>query len=109
MDLRNPPALLRMTVGAVIAAGGAFAFLMAHRQVTRTGQFSAFGGLGGPALVVLGLGLLLFKGYRQERLDRGEDISQLTGLALLTPRWRAVLAVAVLAAFAGYSWLSGWL
>jgi len=109
MDPRNPPALLRMTVGAVIAAGGAFAFLMAQREVTRTGEHSLLGGFGGPALTVLGLGVFLFKGYRQERLDRGEDISQLTPLGLITPRWRAVLAVALLAGFVGYSWLSGWL
>jgi hypothetical protein len=36
--------------------------------------------------------MALFPGYREERLRRGEDISQLAGVALLTSRWHALLA-----------------
>ncbi len=100
--------LLRMLAGAGIAAGGGFAFLVAHRQTAATGEFSALGAFGGPAFGVLGLGLLLCKGYREERLERGEDISRLEGLGLLTPRWRAVLGAALLAGLAGFGALSGW-
>ncbi len=44
---------------------------------------------------MLGLGLLLFPGYRTERLTRGEDLSSLSGLRLLTPRWWIMLVAAL--------------
>ena len=53
-----------------------------------------------PAVGVLGVGMLLFPGYKEERLARGEDISELSGAQLLTPRWWAVLTVALVAGFA---------
>jgi hypothetical protein len=96
-----------MLVGLLIAAGGAFSFAMAYRQALAYGEFG-IGGIAGPALAVLGVALVLFPGYRQERLERGEDISSLRGLDLLTSRWKAVLVVALLAGLAGYIWLSGW-
>lgn len=52
-------------------------------------------GLAGPAFFVLGVALILFPGYRTERLARGEDISHLSGWDLLTPRWKAVTGVAL--------------
>lgn len=109
MDLKNkPPVLLRMLIGAGISAGGVFMFLLALKQAREAGRFSMLGGFGGPGFAVLGLGLVLFKGYRQERIERGEDISRLEGLALLTPRWKGVLITALLSGLAGFSWLSGW-
>jgi len=47
----------------------------------------------GPCFFVFGVALILFPSYSQERIDRGEDITKLQGLALLTPRWWAVLVV----------------
>jgi len=55
-----------------------------------------------PAFLVLGLGLILFPGYREERMARGEDISGKQGLALITLRWWAILAVASIAGVANY-------
>lgn len=49
------------------------------------------------AFLVMGVGLFLFPGYREERLARGEDISGLEGAALITPRWWAILVLALLA------------
>jgi len=57
---------------------------------------------------VLGLGLALFKGYRQERIERGEEISGLEGAALITPRWWAVLAVGAVAGLLNFGRLVGW-
>lgn len=109
MDLKNnPPPLVRRLVGLGIAAGGVFMTRLAWIQATRDGSFSNLGAMGGPAFAAIGLGLVLFKGYRQERLERGEDISQLEGLALLTPRWKAVLGVALLAGLGNFGRLSGW-
>ena len=48
-----------------------------------------------PAFLVLGLALVAIPGYKEERLGRGEDISQLSGVQLLTPRWWAVLVIAL--------------
>ena len=40
-----------------------------------------------PAVFVLGVALILFPGYKEERIARGEDISGLQGWQLITPRW----------------------
>ncbi len=50
-----------------------------------------------PTFLVLGLALVAIPGYKEERLTRGKDISGLSALQLLTPRWWAVLAVALAA------------
>ena len=43
---------------------------------------------------VLGLAMVFVPGYRGERLVRGEDITQLQGWKLITPRWWVILGVA---------------
>jgi hypothetical protein len=55
---------------------------------------------------VAGLALVLFPGYKEERLARGEDISALSGTQLLTPRWWVVLVIALLAGLANYGLLA---
>ena len=59
-----------------------------------------------PTFCVIGLGLILFPGYKEERLARGEDISALAGVQLVTPRWWAVLIVATAAGAANYALLA---
>jgi hypothetical protein len=61
------------------------------------GYYSVKGSMLFPAAAVLGLGGVLFPGYREERLARGEDISKLHGMQLLTPRWWTILGVALAA------------
>ena len=60
-----------------------------------------------PTILVMGVALILFPGYREERLSRGEDISQLQGMQLLTPRWWAILVVCFIAGAANYFALKG--
>jgi hypothetical protein len=48
-----------------------------------------------PAFCVTGLALVLFPGYKEERVARGEDISQLNKYELITARWWAILVVAM--------------
>jgi ABC-type Fe3+-siderophore transport system permease subunit len=55
-----------------------------------------------PMFFVLGLGMMLFPDYKTERVKRGEDISQLEGVKLLTARWWVILAIALLAGFGNY-------
>ena len=55
-----------------------------------------------PMFFVIGIAVVLFPDYRRERIERGEDISQLSGMQLFTARWRAVLVIAFLAAATNY-------
>jgi hypothetical protein len=61
-----------------------------------------------PAFLVLGLALMIFPGYREERIARGEDISQLHGRQLITPRWWAILVIALVAGGVNYLLLLYW-
>ena len=81
--------------GAFIATMGAILTYLSWHSAISEGSFSLKAGFGGPAFAIIGIALLLFPGYQSERIARGEDISQLTGAQLLTPRWWGVLAVAL--------------
>ncbi len=48
---------------------------------------------------VMGLGIIIFPDYRTERINRGEDISSLSGIKLLTLRWWLILIAGFVAAF----------
>lgn len=110
MDLRdNPSPTIRRVAGVAMAAASGWMISQAWHQAGREGEFSLTAALLGPAFAVIGFGLVLFKGYRQERLERGEDISRLHGLTLLTPRWKGVLAVAIGAMLINFLLLKGWL
>jgi hypothetical protein len=50
----------------------------------------------GPGVAFIGLALLVVPGYRRERVERGEDISGLTGTRLITRRWWGILAIGLL-------------
>ena len=104
----NPPPTIRRLVGFGIAALSGWMTNLGWTQAHRDGEFSMAAALLGPAFCVIGLGLVLFKGYRQERLERGEDISELQGMELLTPRWKGVLAVAGVAMLINFALLKGW-
>jgi hypothetical protein len=81
--------------GAFIATIGAVLTYWSWYSAISAGSFSLKAGFGGPAFAILGVALLLFPGYKSERVARGEDISQLSGAQLLTPRWWGVLAVSL--------------
>jgi hypothetical protein len=59
-----------------------------------------------PAFFVLGVGMIVFPGYKEERIARGEDISRMRGRELITPRWWILLMVAFVAAGLNYLLLS---
>lgn len=60
----------------------------------------------GAMTMFVGLGLIIFGGYRTERIARGEDISQLNGLKLLTPKWWGILIVSLVFAFANWIYVA---
>jgi hypothetical protein len=55
-----------------------------------------------PVFLVLGIAAILFPGYKEERMARGEDIAGLQGWKLLTPRWRVAMIVALILGFGNY-------
>lgn len=55
-----------------------------------------------PTFSVFGLALIAMPGYREERIGRGEDISELSGLRLITPRWWVVLVVSLIAGYGNF-------
>ena len=59
--------------------------------------FSVFG--------FIGLGILIFPDYRTERIVRGEDISNLGGLKLLTLRWWLILIAGFIVGFLNLTFL----
>ncbi len=105
----NPPPMVRRGVGLVMALAAGWMTSLSWIQARRDGEFSMAAALLGPAFCVIGLGLVLFKGYRQERLERGEDLAGLQGLDLLTPRWKGVLGAALVAMAVNYALLTGWI
>ncbi len=56
-----------------------------------------------PPFFFIGLGLVLFPDYRTERITRGEDVSQLSGLSLLTARWWMILIGGLLLGFGNFA------
>ncbi len=80
--------LILALVGAGFTAWGWYTALY-------RGYFSPKASVLFPALFIVGLGIIIFPGYREERLARGEDISRLQGWRLITARWWTILAVAL--------------
>ena len=95
------PKLKRLVGGPIMIALGLGLIWLTEDMAVHAGRVPIRGGAFGPAVVVLGLGMLVMPGYREERIARGQNISGLTGARLITPRWWAVLVVA-LAAGLGY-------
>lgn len=90
--------------GALIAAIGGGGTLWLWHVARTEGYVYLKASVVLPAFLVLGLAMVAIPGYKEERLARGEDISRLAGMQLLTPRWWIVLVLA-LAAGLGNLWL----
>jgi hypothetical protein len=70
------------------------------------GSFMLKGSIFFPLGAVVGVGSIFLPPPQEERLARGEDITQLNNWQIITPHWWAVLIVGVLAGFANYYMLS---
>ena len=99
MGYEPKPRWMQRSGGFLIAAigGGGTAWIW-HTALSE-GYFYIKASVLMPAFLVLGLALIAMPGYKEERIARGEDISGLAGVELLTPRWWAVLVVALAAGF----------
>ncbi len=88
--------------GMLMALLGAAGTWWVWRTAFSEGYYSEKAAMIFPAIAVVGLGLILLPGYREERLARGEDISRIQGRRLITARWWAILVMAVCAGVANY-------
>ena len=91
-----------LLLAALSAAGTAWNWHLARTE----GYFWVKASIFLPACLVLGLAMILFPSYRAERLSRGEDITKLQGWRLITPRWWAIVAVALAVGLADYLFLN---
>ena len=94
--------------GLLMATIGAMLTIWNWHVAISEGHFYVNAAMIGPAFTTLGLALALFPGYMTERVERGEDISQLIGLQLLTPRWWGILAISIGSGFINLAVLKGW-
>ena len=109
--METPPSLAgaggvprgRQRIGGVLIAllSGGFLAWTWYTALTR-GYYYRKAALIFPAFLVIGVALLAIPGYREERIARGEDVSRLEGMQLITPRWWAVLALALAASAANW-------
>jgi hypothetical protein len=93
-------------VGLFIAVLGAGFTGWTWYTALHEGYFNRKASMLFPAFLVLGLGMIVFPGYREERIARGEDISRMKGWKLITIRWWAILIIAFVAAGVNYLLLS---
>lgn len=91
----------RMGGVVIMLLGGGFTAWTWHTALTE-GYYYQKASMIFPTFCFLGLGMILFPGYRTERLARGEDISTLSGTQLITPRWWVILVLALIAGFGNY-------
>ena len=94
--------------GLLMATIGATLTIWNWHVAISEGHFYVKAAMIGPAFTTLGLALVMFPGYMTERVERGEDISQLIGLQLLTPRWWGILAISIGSGFINLAVLKGW-
>jgi hypothetical protein len=96
----------QILVGIGIAILCGYALWHTWQTAVNEGHFSLRGSLTFPAGLVFGIALAIFPGYREERLERGEDISGLKGWRLITMRWWIIIVLALLASCVNYYMLT---
>jgi hypothetical protein len=94
--------------GLFIATVSIAVTIWTWQSAINTGSFLMAGAICGPAFTVIGLGTIAVPTYRRERLQRGEDITQLSGYALITPRWWGIQAIGFGCGLINLALLKGW-
>jgi hypothetical protein len=94
--------------GLFIAMIGAILTIWTWRSALSEGHFQIRAAMIGPTFATIGIGLVLFPGYRTERIERGEDISLLSGAALITARWWGILSISIGSGLINLGALKGW-
>jgi hypothetical protein len=94
--------------GLFIAMIGAIFTIWTWRSALTEGHFYIRAAILGPTFATIGIGLILCPGSRTERIERGEDISQLSGAALITGRWWGILSISIGSGLINLGALKGW-
>ncbi len=85
--------------GLVIFLGSIFLIWFIWNTAFTEGYFLVKASGFAPAAAFMGLSLIIFPSYRLERQAKGEDISQLHGMQLITTRWWIILIIGLLIGF----------
>jgi hypothetical protein len=88
------PRWLERLGGLFIGGCGTYLTYFAWQAAHQRGSFLSVGAAG-PGFALVGLALVLFPGYKSERLARGETIDGNDGWTMLTPRWKVVTLLAM--------------
>jgi hypothetical protein len=96
------PRLKQRLGGCLIALLGAWGTAHVWHVALHEGLFFEKASGLFPAFFVMGVAAILFPGYKEERIARGEDISGMQGWKLLTPRWCAVLILSLTVGIGDY-------
>ncbi len=106
--MAEKPAISRKTQqigGAIIALPSLIGTLWTWYTAFFQDYFYQYASMIFPPFFLVGLALIFFPDYKTERISRGEDISDMEGMSLITPRWWAVLIFSLLAGFGNYIFL----
>ncbi len=98
MKIRTKQRYAGLAIALVSAGFTAFNWKTAVTE----GYFYVKSSLLFPALFFVGIAMIFFPSYKEERLSRGEDISGLKGFKLLTLRWWIILLIGLLAGGVNY-------
>jgi ABC-type Fe3+-siderophore transport system permease subunit len=90
---------------AIALVGACFTGWNWYTALTR-GYYYRKAGMLFPAFFIFGVALILFPGYREQRIARGENISGVQGWKLITTRWWVVLVAALVAGVVNFVFLS---
>jgi hypothetical protein len=94
--------------GLFIGMIGTILTIWTWRSALTEGHFYVRAAILGPIFATIGIGLVFFPGYRTERIERGEDISLLTGAAIITARWWGIFSISIGSGLINLGALKGW-
>ena len=86
---------LQLLCGLILLVVGALAALAAWASPYFGNPLVREIGAGLSALVVLGAALLMLPSPREERIRRGDDVWELSGMKMITARWWLVILMAM--------------
>ena len=99
MSYEPIPRWKRLLGGLLLMALSGSGWIWVWQDALDTGSFNLKTSLMFPSLFVVSIAVILLPNYKDERIARGEDISELSGTQLITFRWWIVTAVALAAGF----------
>jgi hypothetical protein len=94
--------------GIVIAVMGMLLTVWNWHLALSEGRFYEHAAIFGPVLTIMGLGLVIFPGYRTKRQACSENLDRLSGAASIAAQWWGLLAIAVGSGLINLAALKGW-